>query len=96
MVGMHFVLILPDPNGGPTNIRSGHVTQKLGNSHWLFQFKGKNYPFSNAFNEEQLEKFAFFKSEKDAEQFIAELVEAQGLVPAEQKAPVVVEAEVVN
>ena len=58
MVGMHFVLILPDPNGGPTNIRSGHVTQKLGNSHWLFQFKGKNYPFSNAFNEEQLEKFA--------------------------------------
>lgn len=84
MKGLFFVHIQQADND-VMNIRTGVVKQQVGNDRWLLQFKGKNYLFSNVFNSEQLERFAFFDTPIAQQAFIDELLAPQ-LAAAKQAA----------
>jgi hypothetical protein len=76
---------LPDGNG--INIRTGTVKQQVGAERWLLEFNGANYRFSNVFNAEQLERFAFFNTDAERQQFLTELQESRSAHPGIEIAP---------
>jgi|GEM_PF-4836273 len=71
MKGQFFAFPQKTPEG--VNIRTGVVKHSVGTEHWLLQFHGPNYNFSNVFTAEQLTKFAFFDTREAQDAFIADL-----------------------
>ena len=76
LVGQYFAFFRPDANGR-VNLRTGKVVQQIGDRHRL-EFDGK-INFSNVFSPQQLESFAFFKTEPDLQAFIEDLLAQQKL-----------------
>lgn len=62
------------------NLRTGFVKQQLGADHFLLEFTGAAYRFSNVFSASQLARFAFFNTEAERQQFLTEL-QAQSKTP---------------
>ena len=71
MKGQFFAFPQKTPEG--VNIRTGVVKHSVGTEHWLLQFHGPNYNFSNVFTAEQLTKFAFFDTAEAQQAFINDL-----------------------
>ena len=75
MKGLFFALIAPDPLvKGRINIKTGVVKAAVGTDRFLLEFNGNNFRWSNVFSSEQLERFAFFITEKEQQAFIAEII----------------------
>lgn len=62
------------------NIRTGVVKQQIGAERWLLEFNGAKYRFSNIFSAEQLERFVFFNTKAEQDEFLADL-QAQNTPP---------------
>jgi hypothetical protein len=74
--GLYFAHFMPDPaQPNRINVRSGVVKELVGADRFLLEFHGSNYNFSNVFNAEQLEKFAFFNTQSECQEFIKELLQ---------------------
>jgi hypothetical protein len=66
------------------NLRTGIVKQQIGSDHYLLEFTGANYRFSNVFHASRLTQFVFFNTTAERDAFLAELQEqrAQSKIPA--------------
>lgn len=88
MKGLTFVELQQDPNtAGRVNIRSGTVKQAIGPNHWLLEFKGSRFRFSNVYSADDLSRFQFFNTEAEANLFIGELVSKMAPPEATPVAP---------
>lgn len=83
MIGLHFVHFNEDAPGR-LNVRTGTVKQKVGDKHYLLEFQGRDYRFSNIFSAEKLEAFAFFATPEEQEAFLTELKAQTARVITEQ------------
>jgi hypothetical protein len=72
---------------GAVNVRTGTVKQQVGAERYLLEFNGANYRFSNVFSSEQLERFAFFNTDAERQQFLAELQDQRNAHPGIEIAP---------
>lgn len=72
MKGQLFVH-MQDVGEGAINLRTGLVKAQLGPDHFLLEFAGANYRFSNVFSAQQLTRFVFFNTDTERQQFLTEL-----------------------
>ena len=65
----------PSPATGKRSVRIGVVLDRLGEAHYLLEFRAPNasHRFSNVFSVEQLQQFAFFETPAERQAFLDDL-----------------------